>query len=140
MITIKFSAVLDAFQFANSGAPFESSAFVNLDTGAMHCTSNLIDLEEDVPDDLETSDRYIALPHKNDLDLGRDLALLFVEQDLPGDLSTVAGFFRSRGAYSRFKDLLATRDALETWYAFEAQATETALRAWCSEHGIQIGP
>lgn len=29
-------------------------------------------------EDLETSDRYIAVPHKNELGLGRDLALSFI--------------------------------------------------------------
>lgn len=107
MVTVQFSELLDAFQFVGTGAPYESSAFVNLDTGAIHCTSSVIELEEKVPENLETSDRYIAVPHKNDLDLGRNLALSFVEQQLPADYKAAADFFRSRGAYSRFKDLLA---------------------------------
>ncbi|MCI0561830.1 MAG: hypothetical protein MN733_25365 [Nitrososphaera sp.] len=91
----------------------------------------MIKLEEKVPDNLETSDRYIAVPHKNDLNLGRNLALSFVEQELPDDYNTVAGFFRNRGAYRRFKDLLESSGVLEKWYMFEASAMETALREWC---------
>jgi hypothetical protein len=41
--------------------------------------------EEDLPDDLETSDRYLAIPHKNDLDLGNNLALRFVEEQFAED-------------------------------------------------------
>ncbi|MGH8602631.1 MAG: hypothetical protein ACREXR_07595, partial [Gammaproteobacteria bacterium] len=91
-----------------------------------------------VPDNLETSDRYIAVPHKNDLNLGRKLALSFVEQKLPDDYNTVAGFFRNRGAYSRFKDLLESRGVLEKWYLFEASAMETALREWCQENSVPL--
>ena len=138
MATVQFSELLDAFQFVGAGAPYESSAFVNLDTGAIHCTSSVIELEEKVPQNLETSDRYIEVPHKNNLDLGRNLALSFVEQQLPADYNAAADFFRSRGAYSRFKDLLASRGVLEEWYQFEARATEAALREWCSENGIQL--
>ena len=35
------------------------------------------------PADLETSDRYIAVPHKNELGLGRDLALSFIRSRDP---------------------------------------------------------
>ena len=44
------------------------------------------------------------MPHKNDLDLGNDLALRFAEERLPQRLAIIVGFFRHRGAYARFKD------------------------------------
>ncbi|MEO8673448.1 MAG: hypothetical protein ABI411_19200 [Tahibacter sp.] len=138
MVTVLLSELVDAFHFANSGAPDESSAFVNLDTGSIHCTSSTIELEEEPPEDLETSDRYLALPSKNELDLGRELALSFVEQQLPNEYERSQGFFRSKGAYGRFKNLLESRGAVEKWYAFEAEATEAGLRAWCQENGIQL--
>jgi hypothetical protein len=84
-----------------------------------------------LPDDLETSDRYIAIPHKNDLDLGNRLALRFVEEQLPDRYSDAEDCFRRRGAYARFKELLAAEGSLEKWYAFEAESTERALRHWC---------
>jgi hypothetical protein len=70
--------------------------------------------EDDLPDDLETSDRYIAVPHKNDLGLGRRLALTFADREMPDSGEIVAGFFRRRGAYARFKDLV---DSPDTDYA-----------------------
>ena len=138
MVTVLLSDLLDAFEFANSGVPYESSAFINLDTGAIHYTSDMIELEEELPEDLETSDRYLALPCKNELDLGRELALSFVEQELPNEYERAVGFFRSKGAYGRFKNLLESCGVIEKWYAFEAQATEAGLREWCQEHGIQL--
>jgi hypothetical protein len=67
MVTIKYDDLSAAFDFVTFAAPFEHRAFVSLDTGAIHWISEttLID-EKDLPDDLETSDRYIAVPHKND--------------------------------------------------------------------------
>lgn len=138
MVTVLLSELLDAFHFANSGAPYESSAYINLDTGFLHWTSATIELEEEPPEDMATSDCYLALPYKNDLDLGRELALSFVEQELPNDYDRAEGFFRSKGAYGRFKTLLESRGVIEKWYAFEAQATEARLREWCHEHGIQL--
>lgn len=140
MVAIKYADLLDAFEFVSAGAPFESRAFICADTGLIYCTSDTLELDEDVPEDLETSDRYIAIPHRNDLNLGRELVLSFVDQALPDDYGTVAGFFRSKGAYSRFKQLLESRGVLETWYLFEANAVEAALREWCEENRIQLSP
>jgi hypothetical protein len=50
----------------------------------------------------------------------------------------VAQFFRHRGAYARFKELLASEGILETWYAFEAESTERALRDWCTANDISV--
>ena len=140
MVAIKYADLLDAFEFVSFGAPFESSAFICADTGVIYCTSDTLELDEKVPEDLETSDRYIAIPHKNDLNLGRDLVLSFVDQALSEDYGTVAGFFRRKGAYSRFKQLLESRGALEAWFTFEANAVEAALRQWCEENRIQLQP
>lgn len=140
MTTVLLSDLIDGFYFANAGVPYENSAFIHLDTGAIHLKSSMIELEDEPPDDLETSDRYLAIPYKNELDLGRELALSFVDQELPGEYDKCADFFRRRGAYGRFKDFLESCDVLEKWYAFENQVTEDRLRAWCEEHGIQLSP
>ena len=140
MVVIKYSDLRDAFDFVSFGVPFESNAFLCVDTGVIYWTSDTGELDEEVPEDLETSDRYIAIPHKNDLNLGRDLALSFAEQELPDDYDTVAGFFRSKGAYGRFKQLLESRGVLEAWYRFEDQAVEAALRQWCEVSGIPLSP
>jgi hypothetical protein len=138
VVAIKYADLRDAFDFVSFGAPFESSAFICADTGVIYRRSETLELDEDVPEDLETSGRYIAIPHKNDLNLGRDLVLSFVDQALPDDHGIVAGFFRSKGTYSRFKQLLESRGVLEAWYTFEANAVEAALRQWCEENGIQL--
>jgi hypothetical protein len=127
-----------AFAFVSSAPPMENSAYLCLDTGVIYFTSAFNPIDEDLPDDLETSDRYIAIPHKNDHDLGRPLALRFVARELPEQAGRVTGFFRHKGAYARFKDLLESEGLLETWYKFEAEASETALREWCAENGIEI--
>ena len=36
------------------------------------------------------------------------------------------------------KALLVRRRALDRWHEFEAKATETALREWCAENGIEL--
>ena len=78
MPAVSYDELEMAFAFVSSSPAMENAAYVCLDTGAIHCTSEFNPIDEEVPDDLETSDRDIPLPHKNDLDLGRPLVLRFV--------------------------------------------------------------
>ena len=108
MVTVQFDDLSAAFDFVSFAAPFEHRAFISLDTGAIHWISETSPIDdEDLPDDLETSDRYIAIPHKNDLDLGNSLALRFAEEQLPhrtrrrGFFDTVARTRVSRNFWRR---------------------------------------
>ena len=139
MVRVKYDDLSMAFDFVSAAGPMEQQAYLSLDTGSIYWISETNPIEEDdLPEDLETSDRYIAIPHKNDLDLGKGLALRFVEERLPDRYTDVQSFFRHRGAYAHFKELLAAEGRLEDWYAFEAESTERALRDWCEANEIHV--
>ena len=138
MAAVKYEDLSAAFDFVSFAAPMEHHAYISIDTGTIYWISELNPLDEEVPEDLETSDRYIPIPHKNDLDLGSDLALRFAEAELPDRYNSVAQLFRHRGAYARFKELLASEGSLDKWYAFEAESTERALRDWCTANAISV--
>ena len=138
MVVVKYEDLSAAFDFVSFAAPMEHQAYISIDTGTIYWISELSPLEEEVPEDLETSDRYIAIPPKNDLDLGSDLALRFAAAELPDRYNMVAQFFRHRGAYARFKELLASEGNLDKWYAFESESTERALRDWCTANDISV--
>jgi hypothetical protein len=138
VVTVKYEDLSAAFDFVSFAAPMGHQAYISLDTGTIYWISEVNPLGEPIPEDLETSDRYIAVPHKNDLDLGSDLALRFAEEELPELYNRVEEFFRHRGAYARFKELLASEGCLDKWYAFEAESTERALRNWCTENDINV--
>ena len=138
VVAIPYDEIASAFEFVSSAAPAEHNAYISLDTGQIHWVSELLSVDEEIPADLDTSDRYICVPHKNDLDLGRKLVLRFVEREMPEAHDQVRAIFQRKGAYSRFKDLLESKRQLEKWYRFEAEAHDKALREWCAENGIQI--
>jgi hypothetical protein len=139
MVAVKYADLSMAFDFTSYATPTERNAFISLDTGKIYWTSDSIDgLDEEVPNDLETSDRYLAIPHKNELNLGRSLAIRFVAQELHARYAQVEGFFRQRGAYQRFKELLEQEGVLDAWYTFEADSIEKALRQWCAENGLEV--
>ncbi len=106
----------------------ENEAFVSRTTGNIYLFSSLEDFDGELPDDIEDENIYVSVPHKSDLNLGKQFVLSFAEEHLAEYYETISSFFRQRGAYGRFKDLLAQKDQLQSWYDFESKATEVALR------------
>jgi hypothetical protein len=136
VVAVKYDELLEAFDFVSFAAPMEHQAYIDRTTGKIYWVSEAVD--DELPEDLDESDRYITIPHKNDLDLGTNLALQFAAEALPDQYARIEGFFRHRGAYARFKELLAAQGRLERWYAFEATWTDAALRRWCEENDVTI--
>ena len=94
---------------------------------------------DELPDDIEDNEKYVPIPDKRELDLGKPLVLDFARQFLPNDIDEVRRIFTRKGAYARFKDLLDRRGALDHWYDFEAKVEEKALRMWCDLNSIEVG-
>ena len=134
---MKFSDLESAFEYVSAGGPGMNYAFIERDTGVIHWHSEYGDNEHELPEDI-ADDRYLQIPHKKDLDLGKPLALRFAELHLPEQYSQVREIFSRSGAYARFKDLLEHDGKLNAWYTFEEQEFHAALRNWCLENGIDV--
>jgi len=130
--------IVEAFEFVSFGEPFEYSAYLSLETGAIYEHSEYGDNDEDLPSDVDEAGKYLSIPHKMDLGLGMALAIRFAEDRLTDDLRKVREMFGHRGAYARFKDLLEERGMLNQWYEFEAAAQKQALINWCKDNGVEI--
>jgi hypothetical protein len=140
---ISFKELMETYELASMGSPAygEHHAYLCRESGKIYWHSEFSDLEElddELPEDIEDEDKYIQLPSKRELDLGVPLVMDFVRQFLPRDFDDVSDMFRRRGAYGRFKQLLIRRRALEQWYDFEQKATERALREWCELNSIVL--
>ena len=137
MPTVDFADLLIAYEFASAEDFDESAAYVCRETGAIFIISDAMDPEEPLPDDLETSSRYLAVPGKRDLDLGKPLVLRFTAQEMPDRWDEVDGIFRSKGAYGRFRTLLERSGLQERWYKYQDDETPAALRQWCEDNDLQ---
>lgn len=139
-VPVKFDDLLEAFDFVSFAQPMEHEAYLCVETGAIYYRSDFADFDEEeaLPDDIDDGQKYIAIPHKNDLDLGKRLALRFADEFLPEAVDDVYDAFRGRGAYGRFKSLLERHGKLQQWYEYEEKSHKEALRQWCEESGIEI--
>jgi hypothetical protein len=138
-MTVKFKDIEDAFDFLNFSQMSNSEAYLEKETGKIYLYSDLMDDElEELPEDVYDEDKYIALPDKNELDLGKKLVFDFASKFLPDDFEQVDFIFSRKGAYSNFKQLLAEKGLLDKWYKYEEEAEEKALREWCEWNDIKL--
>jgi hypothetical protein len=135
---VSLNDLRDAFEFVCAGGGGEHQAFLCKQSGKLYCHSELYDDLDILPDDIDDSEKFLPIPDKRELDLGKPLALDFARQFLPGDFDDVRQIFSRRGAYAKFKNLLDRRGMLDQWYAFEAEAEDSALKMWCEFNSIEV--
>ena len=134
---VKFSDLEMAFIFVSMDPVGMHNAYVDRETGRIFYSSEMGDSDE-LPEDIFENEQYLEIPHKNDLDLGKVLALDFIADRLPDELDKLEASFRRKGAYARFKYLLENQGLLDEWYAFEEKRQTEALKKWCREIELAI--
>jgi len=134
---MKYDDIENAYFFVSMAPQYTHSVLLCRETGETYYISELGDADE-LPEDVDDPDKYRAIPHKNDLDLGKRLVMDFITEFCSEDLRKAHDIFRRKGAYSRYKELLETRGLLDKWYDFEKRRTEEALRQWCGENGVDL--
>jgi hypothetical protein len=139
-MTASFPEILLGYEFVDEGGG-QHEALLCRQTGKVYWRSEASDLEEfenELPDDIEDDEKYIAIPDKKELGLGKPLVLDFAREFLPDDFDEVRYIFSKRGAYQKFRALVTRRNVLDRWYEFQSKATERALREWCEYHSIEV--
>ncbi len=135
---LRLSELLDAFEWVSAVGPFENEAYVSRGTGKVWLVSDFDDSGDEAPEDASDESLYLTVPSKNELDLGRSLALDFVAEHLPERAAEVKGLFARPGAFGKFKSVLEAAGKLDSWYAYEARGIDQALRAWAAENDIEL--
>lgn len=111
MAGVRFDDIENAFHFVSASPYGTSAAYLNVETGEIFYQSEMTGIDE-LDGKKMNWDQMIGLPHKNDLELGHSLVFEFVEVNLPDAYRQVRDMFRKKGAYSRFKGFLESRDGL----------------------------
>lgn len=136
-MAISFGDIENAFLFVSMDQKYMNNAYLCKESGQIFYTSELGDSDE-LPEDIDDTEKYITIPHKNDLDLGKVLVFEFTSEYISEEMDRIYDFFRNRGAYSRYKDFLNEKGLLDKWYKFEDGRQRTALKEWCQENRIEI--
>ena len=137
-MAVKFQELLDAVESVSMGDFGENSGWLCKQSGEIYVQFAIDPELEELPDDIDDSEKYIQIPDKREIDLGKPLALAFAEEFLPEDFNKVREIFSRRGAYARFNDLLDYRDVRQQWYDYQNKAQVEAVRAWCRDNSIDF--
>jgi hypothetical protein len=135
-MNFEYRKIEEAYEFVSAGEVFAHSALLDTATGAVLLQTESGELDE-FPAEIDR-DRYLPIPNRIELQLGKRLVIAFVAAHLPAALTEVREMFGSRGAYTRFKELLAVNNLFDAWYEYEGKETERALREWCAGAGITL--
>ena len=108
---VSLKDIREAFEFVCAASGGEHQAFLCRQSGKLYCHSELCDDLDILPDDIDDAEKFLPIPHKRDLDLGKPVALNFAGQFLPGDFDDVRQFFSRKGADARLGSVGAKRRA-----------------------------
>jgi hypothetical protein len=135
-VLIPYRKIEEAYEFVSAGPLHAHGALLDLATGEVLLRSESGGLDE-FPAVIDP-DRFLALPTRGELHLGKTLVLSFVATHVPWASAEVLDMFSRKGAYPRFKRFLDENGLVDRWYAYEGQQTEQALRGWCASRGLSV--
>ena len=133
---IAFKKIEEAYEYVSAGPLHSHRALLDTTTGEVLLWSESNELDE-FPEVVDEA-RYLELPTRCELHLGKTLVISFVESHIPEARAEVLEMFANRGPYPRFKNFLDRHSLVDKWYEFEGTETERALREWCREKGLSL--
>ena len=108
---VSFSDVQLAFEFVSSGGMGENEAYLDRQSGKIYWHSEFGDNDEELPDDID-DEKYISIPDKRELDLGKPLVLDFAREFLPDDYDCSAAIWIGSGRQSGWESGVAALASL----------------------------
>ena len=86
---VSLKDIREAFDFVSTGGGDEHQAILFKQSGKLYYHSELCDDLDSLPDDIDDGDKFLPIPDKRELDLGKPLALDFARQFLSGGFDEV---------------------------------------------------
>ena len=128
-----------AYELQNQVHDLDDGSWLDLEAGTLitHIGENP-DLFPPLPADIETNPRYVPLPTRQELNLGRELALDFMAERRPDEVRWTRETLGRRGGWHRFKNHLEDIGLIRDWYDYQEQHTLQALKAWCESQGVEV--
>jgi hypothetical protein len=87
-MVISFDDIENAFLFVGMDRQFVHNAYLCKETGQIFYASE-IGYSDELPDDIDDPEKYLAIPHQKRLGLGKALVFEYVSQYLPDEFDRV---------------------------------------------------
>ena len=138
---MNFFDVEECYHFVNFYGGGLNSAYISKSTGKTYLfsdDSDWADNKEELLEDIDCDDDYVAVPTQRELNLGQALIWEFVSKEIPGLEEKVRDIFSRKGAYRRFWNFLEYNGLRDKWHDFENARVKEVLIQWCEENGITL--
>jgi hypothetical protein len=87
---VSLKDILEGFEFVSADSTGEHQAFLRRQSGKVYWYVEYSDEElSELPDDIDDRQKYVQIPDKKELDLGKPLVLEFVRQTQPSEMDKV---------------------------------------------------
>ena len=138
-------ADLDELAGILEGDPLHGGGRIDLETGEVwpqaaieYARGETGEEDEDAADDPE---RWLWVHCEGSREAYRDMELFIASVEDPGRADRLAIAIEGRGAFRRFKDVLAHWPGeLERWYALSEERQRGRARSWLTEAGYRVLP
>jgi hypothetical protein len=136
---------LDQLSEVLEGDPRFGGGRIDLRTGVVWPQSVLddgLDMDdEDDDEDADDEERWLTVFCEGSRDGYRDMELFVETIENPGRRDRLSIALQGRGAFRRFKDVLARWPAEFTrWHAFSEERRRGRARAWLADAGYRVDP
>ena len=135
---------LDELAGILEGDPLHGGGRIDLKTGevwaqaAIEYAREAGEEDEDGADDPE---RWLSVHGEGSRQSHRDMELFITSMDDPGRADRLTIAIEGRGAFRRFKDVLARWPGeLERWYALSEERRRGRARSWLTDAGYRVLP
>ncbi|MDO4466289.1 MAG: UPF0158 family protein [Bacillota bacterium] len=128
--TIILPELLEAMESANE----DVQTFYEISTGKIHYVFAYMD--EEVLEEMEDSDDFIALPDKNDIHeyrLMEDFIRMVKDEEAKEKLHRS---IRGKGAFRRFKEKVCILGLQKEWFDYRDQKYREIAQDWCMKYDI----
>ena len=120
-VPVDWDELLRAFKFVSLGQPYEHEAVLCRKTGKFLWHTESFDGADEWPDDADDDEKYLAIPHKKELDLGKPLVFAFAEEFLPDEFGEIRRMFREEGRLCAVQGSPATKEGPRSVVRFRGQ-------------------
>ena len=135
---------LDELAAILEGDPLHGGGRIDLKTGEVWPQAAIEYARETGEDDEDAADdpeRWLSVHCEGSREAYRDMELFIASVDDPGRADRLAIAIEGRGAFRRFKDVLARWPGeLERWYALSEERQRGRARSWLTEAGYRVLP
>ena len=125
-----------AVEHVTGGQAYGAAAYVDRHSGAILWGGD--GMEEPLPHDIDDEERYLPVPSRKELGLGRGDAIAFTAEHAPQLLDSAEAIFYRAGAFQRFKALMHDPGLLPQWYAHQDERLWEALEEWAEKQEVHL--